>query len=331
MNNEFSDALGEDNEKQFHKLLQKTRRKTILRNIIISVLCTFVILIGLMIVNRLLLSRSFDEAHSDISYYKQISDPNVSLGEFQSLDGFGSGTAEYKTYKVIEGIPLPWAEMKIHYNVLSQFSQFDGGYSPISIVDPDMVKQGMNFTRSYNVLNGQRELLFYHPEVKYTKMMNELSELSKMNAEKRVEMAISFDKGYTLEEIRNMLPSGIHARWYWVDTYTPQYITFLGETMLPISNNNVFGYAAYIDNEEYFENNEEKFITYVKDGLALKGNYHWQYQQIFDKLRGNKTEPTKDQVHNIGVVVTGSAKTLNALQNKSYVRGAVLGAIVDKY
>jgi len=338
MNHDFSDELdelgklGESEEKDFHKLLKKTKRKTMLRNVIISVICTVLVVLGLLIANRVLLSHSLNAAYNDMYQYKQISDPNVNLGNIQSVDGIWSETAEFQTYKIIEGIPLPWSEKNIQYNVLNHFSLYNGRYSPLSVTDPKMVEQGMNFARSYNVQNGQRELLFYHPAVQYSKMLNELNQLSDIDPEKRVEMAISFDSSYTSKEIRAMLPAGVHARWFWVDTYTPDYIKFLSEIpILPIGSVNVFGYSAYADLEDKFENNEEKFIDFIHAGIKLKGNYDFEYHQIFDKLRGSKAEPSKDDVHNIGVVVTGSPESLQALQAKSYVRAAVLGAIVDKY
>ncbi|MEC0243424.1 anti sigma factor C-terminal domain-containing protein [Paenibacillus dokdonensis] len=338
MNHDFSDELGElgklgeSEEKNFHKLLKKTKRKTMLRNVIISVICTVLVMLGLLIANRALLSHSLNTAYNDMYHYKLISDPNVNLGNIQSVDGIWNGTAEFQTYKIIEGIPLPWSEKNIQYNVLNHFSLYNGGYSPLSVTDPKMVEQGMNFARSYNMQNGQRELLFYHPAVHYTKMLKEVSELGQIDPEKRVELAISFDRSYTSEEIRAMLPEGIHARWFWVDTYSADYVKYLGNVpYLPISCSNVFGYSAYADQEDKFENNEEKFIEFIHAGLKLKGNYDFEYHQIFDKLRDGKAEPTKEDVQNIGVVVTGSPESLQALQAKSYVRAAVLGAIVEKY
>ena len=338
MNHDASDqqdtfeGLGESNEKDFHKLLKKTRRRTLLRNVIISLFCTILVVLGLLIANRVLLSRSLNDAYNDLYQYSKISNPNVNFGNMQSVDGIWSGTGEYQTYKIIEGIPLPWSENKIHYNVLKHYSLFNGQYSPLSVTDPKMVEQGMNFSRSYHVQNGQRELLFYHPAVHYTKMLNEITELGGIEPEKRVEIAISFDRSYTSKEIRAMLPDGVHAKWFWVDTYSAEYVKFLGDVpYLPISSVNVFGYSAYADQEETFENSEEKFIAFIQEGLKLNGNYDYEYNQIYDKLRGSKAEPTMNDVHNIGVVVTGSPASLQALQTKSYVRAAVLGAIVSKY
>lgn len=335
MNHEFTDGLDEldpSEEKNFRTLLQRTKRKTILRNVLISVLCTLLILFGLLVANRMLLTRSLNFAYEDLNQFKKISEPNVNLGEFQSLDGIWGGTAMYQTYKVIEGIPLPWAEEKIQYNVLNHFSRYQGGHSPLSITDPEMVKQGMNFARSYNVHNGQRELLFYHPDVRYTKMLNELNQLGAIDPEKRVEMAISFDRSYTSKEIRSMLPAGVHARWFWVDTYSADYVKFLGEIpYLPVSSSNVYGYSAYADSEDIFENSEQNFISFIQTGLKHKGNFNWEYHQIYDSLRGSNSEPTPDDVHHIGVVVTGSPEALLGLRTKSYVRAAVLGAIVSKY
>ncbi|MDR9852682.1 anti sigma factor C-terminal domain-containing protein [Paenibacillus sp. VCA1] len=330
MSNDYSEAVEQDNVQHFRNLLKKTKRKSMLRNIIISVLSAMVVIVGLLIADKMLLSRSANKALSDLYHYQLISSPNVLLGESQSLDSVLGGTAIYRTYKIIEGIPLPWDEEKIHYNVFGQYGPFVGGHSPLNVKDPDMEK--LNMARPYNVMNGQRELMFFHPEVHYPDLLNELNKLDQIDSGKKVEMAISLDHAYTANEIRDMLPSGVHARWFWVDTYTPEYIKFMnGPPALPLISPNVYGFAAYADPEDTRENDEGKFIEYVNEGLKQNGNYDWEYTQIFNQLRGAKKEPAKDDVHPIGVVVTGSPETLRALQGKSYVRAVVLGAIAEKY
>lgn len=39
----------------------------------------------------------------------------------------------------------------------------------------------------------------------------------------------------------------------------------------------------------------------------------------------------KEDLNIIGVVISGDTKTLKALKNKNYIKGATLGAVADKY
>ena len=76
------------------------------------------------------------------------------------------------------------------------------------------------YDRTFNSSNGQREMMFYIPEINYNeKILNDLPSLSEMDPGKLVEMGISFDKSYSLEEVKSMLPEGLKQVWYWVDTY----------------------------------------------------------------------------------------------------------------
>ena len=61
---------------------------------------------------------------------------------------------------------------------------------------------------------------FYHPSIKYEGYINDLKNLDEIGNNKVMEISLSFDKTYRLEEIRNMISSDVTLNWYWVDTFT---------------------------------------------------------------------------------------------------------------
>lgn len=44
-----------------------------------------------------------------------------------------------------------------------------------------------------------------------------------------VEIAISFDDAYSLDEIKSKLPSEVQVDWWWVDAYTDDTLDFLSK------------------------------------------------------------------------------------------------------
>jgi hypothetical protein len=178
-------------------------------------------------------------------------------------------------------------------------------------------------------------MLFFLPDVSYPKVLNEIPQLSDMDSRKLVELGISFDKPYSVEQIKELLPPDVHAVWYWVDTYSNKKL-YLGSKMpdgssvgpFPDTAQRVYGFGVRPDYEKVSEND---FLTAIESGLSEKGKYYSEYKRIYDYLRKGKAKPDAADVRILGVVVTGTAEHLKALQGQRYVRAAVLGAIVDKY
>nr|WP_160398109.1 anti sigma factor C-terminal domain-containing protein [Paenibacillus sp. MMS18-CY102] len=326
-----------DNEASFDDniklaaLIKKARNRTIWRNIIISLTVMLFILVGGWFVNLQLQYRSADNAMRDIEMFEEISGPNHYLSGYRTHYGFLSGTLEYQTYKIVEGVPVVWEPENYEFSSWGTFTRSLGNYSSLSVQDTAMQEQGFQYTRPYNRYSSEREMMFYLPSVEYANYLNETPELNAMNGQKLVEMALSFDTNYSVKQIQSMLPTDVHPVWYWVDTYKPMIQQLPDGTVLepnPDLAGSVYGFGIRPDNPDV---TEQKFLDALENGIQVKGKYKQEYERIYDYLRDGKEKPTIDGVRVIGVVVTGTANRLKALQGQTYVKAAVLGAIIDKY
>jgi hypothetical protein len=307
-------------ESGLSSLVKKAKRKTILRNVLTALGVSLLVLTGSVLANSLLLNLSERNASRDISLFKQISGPNEYVAGYGSNSGLLFGTIDYETYKIIEGVPLVWKKKTYDYNILGSFSR-SSNRTPINVEDPTMQ---INVARSYNSQNGQREMLFYLPEADYGKYLNDLPSLNEVGKDKFVEIGISFDKVYSVEEIQAMLPIGVHPVWYWVETehYNPR--KNMNAPLWPQLAYSIYGFGNT-------PNAEKTFISNVVRGLEDKGKYYNEYKRIFDYLRKDKPQPVTTDVKINGVVVTGTVESLQTLNGKVYVKAASLGAIVSKY
>lgn len=317
-------------------LIKKAKRMTLLRNITISIVVTVVVCLGAIIGNSQFLNGIDGKAMWREHAILQIKGANLFESSREVRRGWLTLQVESHRYKVIEGVPVPWNTEKLEYSLGNKYRGISYGQNSISVPDPRMQSNQFEYYRGYNELNGQREMGFYVPGVNYNdKILNDLPALADMSPDKLVEMAISFDQAYTPGEVTSMLPPGLTQAWYWVDTYDQkEKLEFItgpsgGEKYgIPESSRRVYGYGP--NWEGIGKPAPDQFIEYLRH-LQQDGREDTEFRRIYDYLRQDKSAPVASDVHLLGVVLTGTAKELQALNGRSYVRGAVLGAIVDKY
>ena len=317
-------------------LIKKAKRMTLLRNITISVVVTVVVCLSAIIGNSQFLNGIYGKSMWREHAILRIKGANLLESSREVRRGWLTLQVESHCYKVIEGVPVPWNTEKLEYSLGNNYRGISYGQNSISVPDPRMQSNQFEYYRGYNELNGQREMGFYVPGVNYNdKILNDLPALADMSPDKLVEMAISFDQAYTPGEVTSMLPPGLTQAWYWVDTYDQkEKLEFItgpsgGEKYgIPESSRRVYGYGP--NWEGIGKPAPDQFIEYLRH-LQQDGREDTEFRRIYDYLRQDKSAPVASDVHLLGVVLTGTAKELQALNGRSYVRGAVLGAIVDKY
>ncbi|MBW4083305.1 anti-sigma factor [Paenibacillus sp. S150] len=331
----------EAEEQNLVNILKKTKRKSMIRSIIISLTVSILTLIGIFVGASQLVDRRSSETLFSEWNFMMISSPNEYESGYKDNRGFLSGVMELNTYKIVENVPIPWHNKWINYN--EWWFPFTtgtyGGTSNLTVEDSNMKQEGYEYYRNYNPYNGQREMAYYIPEVDYNgKILNDLSLLDRMEEEKLVEMAISFNTSYSFAEVKTMLPAGISPVWYWVDTYADRsgfnfkpYRDGNGNMSYPLPMTSSFGVYGFGIRPDSDQAAPEDFIDLVKSGIERKDKYNSEYRRIYNDLKKDETEPEAADLRILGVVVTGTADGLKSFKNQSYVRAAVLGAVVDKY
>ena len=167
---------------------------------------------------------SQENAMRDIELFSQITDPNVEELGFQNEgNGLFEGILTFDRYKEIEGIPVNWSDQVVTYSLFGGVSRLTGNHSPIQIRDNN------DNQVYYDRETKQRMMKFYHPELSYNKISDDLAVLNKFSNDTLVELALSFDQKYTPKEVREIIPEGITLKWYWVDTYSEADIEMLTE------------------------------------------------------------------------------------------------------
>ncbi|MFJ8072339.1 anti sigma factor C-terminal domain-containing protein [Peribacillus sp. NPDC096447] len=315
---EKNDEIVLDDQK-VNNMVKKAKRKTLIKQVLISIIVTLILVPVILIGILQLTYRGADNMSRDIGMVDQITRPNYKLlGDVTRRNLFG-GEVEYDAYKIIEGTPILWGKEVYEYSFRNSFSRIDDR-NPFEFGEEDASTRHF-----YHGDTLQREMQFYHPKGKYTGYLNDVS-LLEGHPDKVAEMAISFNKSYTVQDIKKMLPDQITPVWYWVDTN--ENLKNLED--MPEVAHYVYGFDAEPGYIEYGDGTEKDFILAVESGMKMKGKYKNEYKRIYDFLRKEKKEPSPDDVKVIGVVVTGTTENLKNLSDQPYAKAIVLGAVVDR-
>ncbi len=307
-------------------MLNKAKRRQLLKIIVISIVLFIVLFFGFIIGISQLNNRAYLAMDRDVNMIRQITRPNTERGVAITSNGLFKSTVEYKTYKVIEGKPVKWEDEVYEYKVWNTFRQLSN-VNPLAIAD-NVVMGNERINKASELYNNQtleREMQFYLPFASYNSYINDIE---KIKDEKKVaELAISFEKPYKVSELKDMLPEGVHPVWYWVDTYYDKNSYHIDN--MTESAYNVYGFKAKQGDIEFGNGTEKDFLVAIQNGLEQKGKFYEEYKRIYDYLKGKKAKPSEQDVKVIGVVVTGTAADLQKLNGQNYVKAAVLGATAE--
>jgi hypothetical protein len=303
-------------DKEFSKLVKKARRKSLLRNIFISTSVSVLLFCGLFWIGTFLMYRHAEATNMEDYMWQFVKGANVeNSGSIYTNTPF-STTVTTERFKEIGGVPIPWGQ---HEKVFSIF-----GTS--RVVQASMVSSSgsINDNRIPLYFQGERVVEFYYPAASYSVLPNDRDILDEIPNHQVVEMAFSFDREYTINEVSEKF-SDLLA-WYWVDAANE--VEKEGE-QTPVSGEEAFGFASRIE-----ETNEEAasmfihHIEWLKSEEDSPGEAESLYNALFE---GGEIEASPETLKITGAVVTGTAEELKEFNGEPMIRTAVLGATASKY
>lgn len=297
--------------------------KTIIVSFIMFVIVSFVVLIS----NTSILNKMGNKKVNNLSNWFNIAMPNAYAGNIQMDDRIMVGEIDYVRYRFLGNKPITDGNYKEEYTYMPLINGIYGSMSNYLFNGASDSLKGLEEMTKYNIV-GKPVMKFYHPLRKYESYINNLENLNEIGKDKLMEISLSFDKTYTLEEVKTMIPKDITLNWYWVDTFTEHNKD--DSSKLILDEYDVYGIKA-LDNQGKSINNPEKdFINTIVRGKENK-DYSGKYESLFNILDNGKGEINKEDLKIIGVVVSGDVEALKALKDKNYIKAATIGAVADKY
>jgi hypothetical protein len=344
---ELDDIFDNLKTSKLKKAIKKAKWHSILRNALISVVVIVVLLFGVSIVNNSIVYKMESPIQIAVSTFNEISAPNNYIGEIQRYHGILSGKNSITTYKIIEGKVVFTGQSEYSYGLFQDESGNRIGTESPQILGPSYYAEDMKLQR-YNEL-GQREMIFFYPHIDYPQYKNDLQILDNIESNKVMEVALSFDQAYNMDEVQEFLPNNVTLSWYWVDDSNEQEkeeskfiktVTVDGNgkqktetTPYPHirSERTVYGIKVLDPNGERLEDPLQNFTFSLKIGKEYDTIYKGEFERIYNYLLGKDGELTEDDIEVIGVVVTGDTESLKNLRGLPFIKSSSIGVIVDKF
>lgn len=312
---------------EFENLVKKAKTRSMIKMVLISLIISVVVLIGLYFVGDTVMKIKMEKETLLDSSWSGIRGANVEEQGTTYTYSPITATAKTKLVKKIAGVPIPWGENEKVFSIF--------GTSRLISTDGPSGSGNIGDERIPLYYQGERVTEFYHPEVTYKQIFDDRDLLNEMDDDKVVEMAFSFDNGYSIEEVTTMFKD--HLAWYWVDTFNKEEI----EEQNELNKDERFsrgyttsGFEAYGFQYINYPNAEPaaNFISILERIKTDGGNYQAEATEIYNNITNKgKEKLTDENLKIIGIVVTGKPSELQKYTDSPIIRGAILGATIDQY
>ncbi|WP_102272789.1 anti sigma factor C-terminal domain-containing protein [Cytobacillus massiliigabonensis] len=312
--NDFTDDFFD--ERKIKKAIKKGKMKTIFTIGFISL----IVFIILNILNFAISAYYSQKTFKQWDAFIRLSTPNGYISETVDSRGFLGGISNYKVAK----------DMKIKSVVIEQ-KQYPFGLIPSVLISRgsggSIGITGEDWQVSYKE-NGWREMMFFHPMVKYKKYKSDEDVIQRMQGDKIYEVALSFDKPYKPNELPiSELPE---MTWFWINTYTNSEIkTFQKEanehdwSSTFIREHDALGFSI---NSSYTSTAD---LDFDYDGFLelLKTSVSSEHKKVYSTFKDIKIE----DIEILGVVVYGTKDQILEMIKVPSIKAASLGGIADNY
>lgn len=311
---------------EFEKLVKKAKKRTIIKMVLISLVISVIVLFGLYFIGDTVMKLKMEKETYLDSAWNGVRGANIEERGGIFNYSLTSATAKTKLVKIVGGIPIPWGEQEKVFTIFGS-SRLISNHGPSGLGYSDDERIPMYY-------EGERVVEFFHPQVKYTQIYDDRTLLNKIDDNTVVEMAFSFDDGYSMEEVNEVFKEQL--AWYWVDTFSKDEIE--NDTKFNEDENfrdsTIHGFEAY--GFSYNRNAETysaaDFISILERVKEDGGDYQEDAEKIITNITNQgkiKLEPQNLKI--IGVIVTGKPSDLIKFSDESMIRGATLGATTDQY
>ncbi|ATP40489.1 hypothetical protein CSE16_10760 [Solibacillus sp. R5-41] len=338
MSNDKIDDLFDVNKME--KTIRKAKWKSNWKMVMISSIVLIVVIIVGSILNRFITQKLENPVQFSASGFYEISAPNEFMGKIERYQGFLGGENRYTTYKIIEGKVIYTGQERFEYGLFR-----DENLNRVDITSPILIGQTLHEgdlqNQHYNEL-GQREMVFFYPFLQYKTYRNDLALLDDIGEDKIMEVALSFDQGYTFDEVQSMISNNVTLTWLWVDDvnedtddFQYKYVDGNGEVIvlgnLLRSEHSVYGLSLLDENGDKKDEPVLRFIGAIEANQQFKAFWQGEFKRLYETLSGEDGQLTADDLQYYGAVVTGDAQTLTQLNDLPFIKASTIGVITDKY
>lgn len=283
--------------------LKKAKRKQLLKIIITSIIVVPILLLIFYKIGNYFAAKSSTRLHEQLFLHNEIAEPNIqSNSQVTRNSSMFGGNIVTNRSKNINGYLVQWSTLTSSYDWLRVN------------IDHNELIPGFYWSDTefyeYDKQTKKKVATFYHPSIKkyYDGVQNELGGISQMDNHV-AEVAISFDRPYTLQEIQTKIPDNLNIVWLYMTS------KIVDESKGPMGMP-VYGFDPSDSPKKAYDSFIDALKKYDTDGS----------DETIQKFLKSSKNKQFDEVKILGVMLTGQTKNFKALENQDFIRGASVGA-----
>ncbi|HFR3185278.1 TPA: anti sigma factor C-terminal domain-containing protein [Streptococcus suis] len=308
--------------KTFEEVTKKSKRKNLWKTVGLSSIVGIVLLLSSIYALRLFSNYRSHQAQEHFNRVLQVTYPNVDVERFYVNEiGIVSGYVDYNLSKDLAGVPFAFGHLEVEYNFYGVFANF-AQYFPEGSEE-----------YYYHQDSNSKLPVFYN--TKTTTGSQELPYVKEMKGQ-LIEVAITFDKKYTLAEIRNMVPNNLKKNWYWIGTEKSQlrteYLSLV--SLFGMDSEQLQAVTAEVATDDLVPYTSP--LTVMKELVDYQGDYALSpeikgdvqaYVNKFGDTDFTKQEEI-DKLEFAGIILTGKAEDFAQLEGKDWIYASSIGASI---
>lgn len=301
----------------FEIATKKSKRKQLLKTISLSLLIGFVFLfIGSWTV-KMVYGARIDSERERYSLLTEIAYPNIRHDGIKIQEtGLLSGKIYFDLEKDLAGVPFAYGQTEVYFTLFSSHYDFAQHWP------------GASFDYLFDHATNSRIPIFMN-----NSPADELPYLKDMQGQ-IVEVAITFDKKYSLGQIKQIIPDNLKQNWYWIGSKDEERTLVMPDELFGFKEQNLRSFPTEIS--EGFPVEFKSGIQMMKEYLELskkdKGSFDRaplndveDYVAKFGDTDFTKQEEI-DKLEFAGVILTGRAEDFAQLEGKDWIFASSIGA-----
>lgn len=303
-------TISNDFEKITKKNKHKNRLKTVVISVVISLLSILLVVMGM----REMTKQTSERMKERYLMISEIAYPNIdySTWGFNANSEF-TGTFYSNRFKNIDGIKVPFEDYQANYSLIVD-----------SVNQNEGLEGGDNNSSNYTHGNLYKVPIFYNVNASAKtvsmEVTQDISKVTEMTGQ-AVEVAITFDKPYTYQEIIEMVPDNLLVNWYWIGT----------SSTVDTANLNLAAQLGFTPNDDDYTAGFKNFKSNLKKAIksgAIDSQYSMEGETLSLEddaktyLESNSNAKTATFA---GIIVTGRAENFAQLENKDWIYASNIG------
>lgn len=303
-------------ESKIQQAMRKGKRKSIWNMVRISLIVFIVLIVCNFAMTIFFSERSFKQ----LDAYTRLTTPNGYITESTESLGILGGNRQYKIAKDMKVKSVVIEQKEQAFGLLPINNLYRGAGGRIGVT-------GEDWQVTYKE-NGWKNLLFFHPLVKYEKYYKDEETWKSLDDDSIYEVAFSFDQAYSMKQLPIFALSKM--TWLWVDSYDENQVQSFQEeanshdwTGTFIDERDTLGFSIYdpLDLSLVADGEYEYFLS------LLETSNHREHQDAYKLLKNQSV----DEINILGVVLYGTKEELQKMVDLPMVKAFSVGGYVKDY